>query len=145
MMKWFSFVSTTAWGRVVVLSNSFIWEWPRSPGLVLIIMRDGSVAMLGLTLRWSERMRNPWVPLFSHFGPVIFMCNGWSFLQAAPYLEKGHQSFVRKTAGTLMARQLLCKSVWLSSLTNGPHFAFHVCWKAPVVSLAMRVNVSLPK
>ena len=136
-------VSDVSFGRrshllVYVPHMSWFWsfEGSRSSGLVLIIMRDGFVAMLGLTLRWSARMRNPWVLLFSHFGPVILMCNGWSCLQAAPYLEMGHWSFARKSAG------MLCKSVWLGlshmALSSRCMIVGRLRW-----SLPMRVNVSL--
>ena len=41
-----------------------------------------------------------------------------------------------------MTRQLLCVFVWLTSLTNGPQFTLHVCWKAPLVSLHACERVS---
>ena len=51
-----------------------------------------------------------------------------------PMSEKGSLNLVGRTEGMRMTRQLLCVSVWLSSLTNGPQFTLHVCWKAPLVS-----------
>ena len=38
---------------------------------------------------------------------------------------------------------LLFELVWLSSATSGPQFVLHLCWKAPLASLYMRMNVSL--
>ena len=119
MMKWSSFVSTTARERVVVPWSFSTWEWQHSSGLVTVMQKricrhawpdvtvlsgdEKSLAAAVLSVR-SSHPYVQWVVIFAGHS-----MSGKGSLEPCD----------EKTTGMRMSRQLLSISVWLSCLTNG--------------------------